>query len=117
MRDALKAVAKTVREIISRVYPPFGTSPVVWLLVLGYPVGSDIPHLRVGVLNVLLHAKPGFLRRVLAVPHTSEFLQVSPDILVGMLASIPRFRAILATALQFGLGIIAVTHVGFLQRD
>lgn len=112
MRDALEAVAQTVREIIGRVDLPFRPRPEMGVLVLGDPVRGDVPHLGVGVLYVLLHAQPGRLGRVLAVSHAPELLEIGLDVLLCVLASISRAGPVLAAALQLGLGLVAVAHVG-----
>ena len=106
-----------MREIISRIYPPLGTRPKVRLLVLGYSVGGDIPHLGVGILNILLHAEPGALRRVLTVSHAAKFLEVGLDVLACMLTTISRGRAILSAALQLDLGFGTVAYIRLLLFD
>jgi hypothetical protein len=83
----------------------------VRLLVLGNAVGGDIPHLRVWVLDVLLHAEPGGLGLVLAVAQAAELAEVSLDAVVYMPASVSRRGAILASTLQLGLGLVVVAHV------
>lgn len=69
--NTLDAIAQTMREVVRGVYFPLVARSVV-VGFLGNPVCCDIPHLGVGVFNVLLHAKQSLLRLVLAISHTAE---------------------------------------------
>ena len=88
------------------------------LLVLGYPVSSEIPHLRVAVCDILLHAKESSLGCVFAVVHILELLEVCLDILLGVLASVAgSLLSLLSTTLKFDLGLVTVADVCLLLLD
>lgn len=112
MRDALEAIAKTVRKVIGGIYLPLGACSEMRLLLLRYPIRRDVPHLRVGILNVLLHAKPRGLGGVFAVLHAAKLPEIRVDILLCVLASIPFAGTVLAAALELGLGFVTVAHIG-----
>lgn len=115
--DTLETIAKTVCEVVSREDLPLGSS-VVNLLVLGYPVSSEIPHLRVAVCDILLHAKESSLGCVFAVVHILELLKVCLDILLSVLASVAgSLLSLLSTTLKFDLGLVTVADVCLLLLD
>lgn len=62
-----------MREVICWVNLPFIMRPVV--RCLENSISSQIPHLRVGIIKVLLHTEVGFLWFILAVLHVFEFCQ------------------------------------------
>lgn len=70
--DALEAVAETVCKIVGRVDLPF-CSRAEMIVVLEDAIRGQIPHLGVGVVNVLFHAKRRFFGLVFAVTHGAEF--------------------------------------------
>lgn len=117
MRDILEAVAKAVCEVVSGENLPFWSADVL-LLVFGDSVGGEIPHLGVGVCDVLLHAQESSLRRVFAVTHVLEFLNVCFHILLGVLAAVSRaFLAFLSTSLELDFFFVAVADVGSVFLD
>lgn len=73
MRNILEAIAKTVREIVCRVYSPFVARTMMFCFQ--YPVRCQIPHLRVTVLQVLLHAQKSFPGFIFPGSHRSEFCE------------------------------------------
>lgn len=71
MRDALEAITETVRKVVGRVNPPLSACTEM-IILLQDAIRSHIPHLRVGVVDVLLHAKRRLLRLVFAISHSAE---------------------------------------------
>lgn len=71
--DVLEAIAQTMREVVGWVYPPFVAGAV--MLFFEDAIGGQIPHLRVAVCDVLLHAEEGFSGLIFAVSHGSELCQ------------------------------------------
>ena len=73
MRDFLNAITQTVREVVGWVNLPLAAGEVV-LLVLGAhdAPGEQIPHLRVRVCDILLHAQSCLARLVFSVAHGTE---------------------------------------------
>lgn len=112
MRNTLNAITQTMRKVIRRIYPPFRTSSSMSCLVLGNAVGGDIPHLRIGIVDILLHAKPSGLWLVIPISHGAEFGQVGCYSLLSVFTSVPRCRIILSATLQLCLCLVAVTDVG-----
>ena len=59
MGNSLKAIAKTMCEVVRRIDLPLATRSKMphWLLFrVQDPVCGDIPHLRIPVSEILLHA-------------------------------------------------------------
>lgn len=111
MCDTLETIAKTVCEIVGRENLPLGRS-VVNLLVLRYAVGRKIPHLRVAVCDVLLHAEESSLGCVFSIVHILELLEVCLDILLGMGATVSgTFLSFLSTTLKLDLSFVTVADV------
>ena len=75
-------------EVVCGINSPLISGAVVRLVQDS--VGCEVPHLGVAVGHVLLHAKEGFLRRVLAVSHGPEFCEGFLDGTVVMSAGIAR---------------------------
>lgn len=117
MRDSFEAVTQAVCEIIGREDLPVRSADVDSLLGR-YPVCGEIPHLRVRVVDILLHAEEGRSRLIFAVSHVLELLHVGFDIHVGVLASESRpLLAILAAALELDLFLATVANVRLFSPD
>lgn len=96
---------------------PFWSTNVL-LLVFGDSVGGEIPHLGVGVCDILLHAQESGLWRVFAIAHVLELLDVCLNILLGVFAAVSRtFLAFLSTSLELDFFFVAVTDVGSVFLD
>ena len=113
--DALEAIAKAVSEIVGRVDLPLASGPVVRLVENS--VSSKIPHLGVAVGNILLHAEESFPGLVFSVAHIAELLEVLLDRLLGVLAAETGAGALLTTALELDLVIVAVADVGLVEAN
>lgn len=72
-RDILKRIAQAVRKVISRVNPPRIARPM--MRGLQDPIRSQIPHLWIPVLQILLHSQHGLLGLILPIPHCSKLGQ------------------------------------------
>lgn len=108
----LKAVAETMRKFISRVDAPLCARPQVRLLFFGDSIRGNMPHLGIGILNVLLHAEPGSPGLIFPISHGTELGEVCLDVWVRVFVSISLAGSVLVAALQLGLGVGAVAHVG-----
>ena len=73
LRDVLKAINQAVREIVGGVYAPLCTSTVV--RSLQGTVSDEIPHLRVPILEILLHAEYSLGWLVLSSSHSLELVK------------------------------------------
>lgn len=117
MGDLLEAIAQAVGEVVGRENLPLGGANVL-LLVLGDSVCRKIPHLRVGVLNVLLHAEERRLGSVLSIAHVLELLNVCFHVLLGVLAAESRaFLAFLSATLKLNLLLVAVADISAVLFD
>jgi hypothetical protein len=72
MRNTFNAITQGVREVIRGVTFPLVTGPVV-VRILENSVGNEIPHLRIGIIKILLHAERSLARLVFTIPHGSKF--------------------------------------------
>lgn len=117
MRDAFKTVTQAVGEIVGGIYTPLSARSKMWPLILWNSIGCNVPHLGVGILNILLQAEPGTLWRILAIPHAAEFLEVSLDVLVCMRTTISWASTFLPAALQLRLRFVAMAHICILLFD
>jgi hypothetical protein len=71
VRNILEAVTKTMCEVISRVYLPLVVRAV--MRTIKDTVSGKVPHLGVGVAQILFHAKVGFLWSILPILHVLKF--------------------------------------------
>lgn len=117
MRDTLEAIAQTVGEVVSREDLPVWGAHMRRLL-RRYTVGCEIPHLRIAVGNVLLHAKKGRARLIFSISHILELLHIGFDVLVGMFAAESRsFLSVLPTTLKLDLLLATMTYVRLFSSD
>src|SRR5579859_4901506 len=71
MRDVFERVAKTVREIVCRVYTPLRAGTM--MRCFKHAIGCKIPHTWISrIKDILLHAQKGLLRFVFSVAHRSK---------------------------------------------
>ena len=101
MRYHLEAIAQAVGEIVGWVDLPLVACPVVWLVE--YTVRRKVPHLRVPIGDILLHAQECLPWLVLAIPHSTELLEVVFGGLVGMFAPETRAGSLFSPTLQLDL--------------
>lgn len=74
VRDVLQRINQAVGEVVGRVDLPLVGSSVVGSVE--HSVGHQIPHLGVGVVEILLHSQNSLSGLVGTVPHLSELRQV-----------------------------------------
>ena len=86
------------------------------VLLLQHTVRSKIPHLRVGILDILLHSEERRLRLVLSILHIPELLQVRLDVLLRVLAPISR-AVVLSSTLKLDFCVAAVANVGLSELN
>jgi hypothetical protein len=104
VRYALEAIAETVGEIIGRVDLPVPASSVVRSVCLNTICGK-VPHLRVPISDILLHAQEDFSRLVFAIAHISELGEVFFRALVGVCASVAFVGTFFSASLILDLGV------------
>ncbi|KAI3476291.1 hypothetical protein L1887_62128 [Cichorium endivia] len=71
--DVFEAIDKTVGKVVGRVDAPVLARAV--MRGLEHTVGDEVPHLRIAILNVLLHAERDLAGRVFAVLHVFKILE------------------------------------------
>lgn len=117
MSNAFKTVAKTMGKIVGGEHLPLRRTNV-YRFVLGNSVGGQIPHLGVAILDILLHSQKGSHGLVFAIMHVGEFLEISLDILLGVLATESgTLFAILSSSLEFDFGFLAMTDISLALLD
>lgn len=95
-------------EVIGWVDPPLIPSSVMGRLE--NTIGSQIPHLRVSVLKVLLHTKLCLLGLILAISHAPEFRKRLLNGALAVRASITR-TTIVSPSLVMDFFSSAVTYI------
>lgn len=116
MSNPLEAIAQTMREVVCGVHSPFVSGTMMCSMVfLWYAVCEQVPHLRVSVLQILLHSQSCFACLVFAVPHSSKLSEAFGDWSVAMRTCISRFPfAFSSTALSYDLGFCGASAFVFL---
>ena len=74
MSYPLDTVAQTMGKVIGGIDAPLASGPEVRVLVLGNAISGDVPHLGIGVGDILFHPQKRRLGRILAFSHIAEFL-------------------------------------------
>ena len=114
MSNVLETITKAVCEVVGRIDLPLILRSV--MLLLQHTVRSEIPHLRISILYILLHSEKGSLGFVFAIAHASELLQVGLDILLGILTSISRASSsLLSSTLELNFGLVAVADISLAE--
>jgi len=117
--DTLNTIAQAVGEIVSReTLEPLGV--VVLLVALGNAPCEQIPHLRVGVLEILLHAQSSLSGLVLAVAHSAELSQRFLNGACAVATSIAlttTLTILTLTTLSLDLSLGAMADVGAIALD
>jgi len=85
------------------------------MVFLWYAIGEQVPHLRIAILQVLLHSQSCLACLVFAVPHSSKLREAFGDWSVAMRTCISRFPfAFSSTALSYDLGFCGASASEFL---
>jgi len=111
VRDPFKAINKAMREIVGWIDPPpvssaMMDSQVLFVVtVITFPrlndtISSQVPHLGISRLEVLLHTESGLFGRILPISHGSELDNRLLGGPVAVRTSIARGGAFTTTALE-----------------
>ena len=71
VRDIFKTIHQAMREVVTGIDLPLVVGAK--MRCVEDSVGSQIPHLRIPVLQILLHTEKGLLGAVLAILHILKF--------------------------------------------